>query len=979
MLRGGDPAWGQEGRLPPRTQDISKPEQQPSKQQPQTPKSTSLTQMQKNASSASTRRKRSLPVPPPARHASNTTMAAACTPTHGPSNNPTQNTQLQRQPAILRKRAPLAPGSPLRSKGPAAAAGGSGSGADVTNTISSAPKASKPNVGQASVPTSTPTLVASTESLEHQEQREQEQREEQTERENEPRHQQHSHQPHPHSHSHSQSQPQPQPRQHTNHQPQPQQLPARPPATALPPLSARLSVDNGRASAPALMNGGMLRACTEHDDDSSVPGLSFFDSAAATACATAATPNKGSSPGLVLTALVAAARASDQPGYGATAGRGGGATKDGVGARSSSASAIAVAHAPLVRLFSDVHDHAEAHGNVAPTSPLSSSSRGSLGNAATETAAADHSPDALRRNGSAQGWSKEESYIVLPPETPVHSVTSPQGGPMAQAVHTPATVVRANTTGALPTGLPSAATAVAATAGTPAAVSVAQPKDGTVMPAARCDQEAASNTGTSASANNGSTESAGSQSPCSTVTNAAIAAGLIARSSSDQITLVMPENSRWYDQEVQRLRIAQEIQKTEHTYVQCLKTIREVFAQPLLQEGAISEKEAANLFSAELNPLIGMHEDLLHRINERMTSWKWQGLLGDIFARFCGNYNTGFVQAYTSYVNHFPHAVSAFRKLSQRQKFSDAMARQLADPRCEGLDLSAYLLTPIQRLPRYVLLLKTLLSHTSEDHPDHYYIELALDKMKGVMLFLNDSFEQSAKLASELCNYKRQGVRRRRRRLRKSNDEALKPSVSVSSLSQMSDDDSSSFRRSFGREMLPAFLQRSRDRDSRVCSADVSANEETDHDTTIVPRDDANKSIDEQLKAVSDPQLAKAANDDQSSSNLERVSETMGASEPCMHRGRLGSDSTAAAWGHKKLEAIRKRWGSKNRLLSRSAAKLIGGPVRIQISAPQDFHHVAHGAPGVKPTKEKQAELGTRTIVDIDDTAREGCMQVSMC
>ena len=42
-------------------------------------------------------------------------------------------------------------------------------------------------------------------------------------------------------------------------------------------------------------------------------------------------------------------------------------------------------------------------------------------------------------------------------------------------------------------------------------------------------------------------------------------------------------------------------------------------------------------------------------------------------------------------------------------KFRSFVDRLSADPRCEGLEMAAFLLTPIQRLPRYVLLLNNLL------------------------------------------------------------------------------------------------------------------------------------------------------------------------------------------------------------------------------------------------------------------------------
>jgi hypothetical protein len=37
----------------------------------------------------------------------------------------------------------------------------------------------------------------------------------------------------------------------------------------------------------------------------------------------------------------------------------------------------------------------------------------------------------------------------------------------------------------------------------------------------------------------------------------------------------------------------------------------------------------------------------------------------------------------------------------------------------KGMDIEDFLVKPIQRLPKYVLLFKDLLKNTDEDHPDY--------------------------------------------------------------------------------------------------------------------------------------------------------------------------------------------------------------------------------------------------------------------
>lgn len=86
-------------------------------------------------------------------------------------------------------------------------------------------------------------------------------------------------------------------------------------------------------------------------------------------------------------------------------------------------------------------------------------------------------------------------------------------------------------------------------------------------------------------------------------------------------------------------------------------------------------------------------------------------------------------------------------QLSQQNKKFLAMAEQAThDPRCAGLDLAAFLLTPIQRLPRYIMLLGRLMKYTDETHADYEQLLRALEVLQQLTIDLDKSFEESAKL-----------------------------------------------------------------------------------------------------------------------------------------------------------------------------------------------------------------------------------------
>ncbi len=47
-------------------------------------------------------------------------------------------------------------------------------------------------------------------------------------------------------------------------------------------------------------------------------------------------------------------------------------------------------------------------------------------------------------------------------------------------------------------------------------------------------------------------------------------------------------------------------------------------------------------------------------------------------------------------------------------------------PQFRRLSINDFLIKPVQRLPKYVILLKDLLKHTPKDHPDYNNITKAL-------------------------------------------------------------------------------------------------------------------------------------------------------------------------------------------------------------------------------------------------------------
>ncbi len=92
---------------------------------------------------------------------------------------------------------------------------------------------------------------------------------------------------------------------------------------------------------------------------------------------------------------------------------------------------------------------------------------------------------------------------------------------------------------------------------------------------------------------------------------------------------------------------------------------------------------------------------------------------------------------YTFYCNHFDTAsrvfTTAFNKSKKFAKFIDE-----AVPRM-GFTVQSIMISPIQRIPRYLLLLKEMLRHTGPEHPDAAPLAEALQNMGRTASDLNRS------------------------------------------------------------------------------------------------------------------------------------------------------------------------------------------------------------------------------------------------
>lgn len=109
-----------------------------------------------------------------------------------------------------------------------------------------------------------------------------------------------------------------------------------------------------------------------------------------------------------------------------------------------------------------------------------------------------------------------------------------------------------------------------------------------------------------------------------------------------------------------------------------------------------------------------------------------------------------YLSLYTPFIRAFPESIQLLSSLSQKDSsnpsFKAFLRTQESHPSCVCLRLSDYLLTPVQRCPRYLLLLKDILAVTDPTDPEW-------DKLQEVQCLVEKSTVQFMHSSSSIDRF----------------------------------------------------------------------------------------------------------------------------------------------------------------------------------------------------------------------------------
>lgn len=104
---------------------------------------------------------------------------------------------------------------------------------------------------------------------------------------------------------------------------------------------------------------------------------------------------------------------------------------------------------------------------------------------------------------------------------------------------------------------------------------------------------------------------------------------------------------------------------------------------------------------------------------------------------------SSFLKTYTRYLRNFENALKRRGELlTSVRRFAEYVEKARSDPKCCGLDIESLLIEPVQRIPRYRLLLEQLLKYTHEQHEEYARIKVALQRISEIASANNEALRQ---------------------------------------------------------------------------------------------------------------------------------------------------------------------------------------------------------------------------------------------
>ncbi|XP_036440826.1 rho guanine nucleotide exchange factor 17-like [Colossoma macropomum] len=168
---------------------------------------------------------------------------------------------------------------------------------------------------------------------------------------------------------------------------------------------------------------------------------------------------------------------------------------------------------------------------------------------------------------------------------------------------------------------------------------------------------------------------------------------------------------------------------TEQSYVDSLRTLIQGYMKPLKQpeNSPLCDPSLVDEMFYQIPEILEHHELFLEQVLTCVNNWHDRQTVGQLLVQSFSK--EVLASIYSAYIDNFLNAKDAVRIAKEAKPAFMKFLEQSMRENKEKQALGDLMIKPVQRIPRYELLVKDLLKHTPEDHPDHPFL---LDAQKNI-------------------------------------------------------------------------------------------------------------------------------------------------------------------------------------------------------------------------------------------------------
>ncbi|KAJ6652418.1 hypothetical protein lerEdw1_011536 [Lerista edwardsae] len=196
--------------------------------------------------------------------------------------------------------------------------------------------------------------------------------------------------------------------------------------------------------------------------------------------------------------------------------------------------------------------------------------------------------------------------------------------------------------------------------------------------------------------------------------------------------------------EVDRQEVINELLVTEASHLRTLRVLDVLFYQRLRKESLLSREELALLFP-NLPELIEVHNSLSESMKRLREEGPVVKEIGDLMlARFDGWAREELQRVAAKFCASQAAALELIKAKQRKEtRFQLFMQEAESSPQCRRLQLKDLIVSEMQRLTKYPLLLENILRHTHGGTAEHQKLSRARDQCREILRYVNEAVKRA--------------------------------------------------------------------------------------------------------------------------------------------------------------------------------------------------------------------------------------------